>query len=193
MKVNVVLFLVITLILPVIGISQQNYLYKSIEEAQSVSVDSVFRLDLSKKKLTELPKEVLAYFNLRELYLTKNKLTKLPSNFKELTKLEVLDISKNELTKFPIPLCSMVSLRQLFMGRNKMTSIPDCIGQLENLEVLDIWYNQITTLPNSISKLKKLKSLDLRGVNLSQKTQSYLKGLLPWAKIEFDAGCDCAH
>ena len=193
MKVNVALFWVITLILPVISYSQEGRLFTSIEEAQSVSVEAVYRLDLSKQKLTELPKEVLTYTNLKELYLTKNKLTRLPNDFKKLSKLEVLDISKNELTKFPIPLCSMVSLKQLFMGRNKMTSIPDCIGQLENLEVLDIWYNQITTLPNSVSKLKKLKSLDLRGVNFSQKTKDFMEALLPWTKIEFDAGCDCGH
>lgn len=72
-----------------------------------------------------------------------------------------------------------------------MTSIPECIGQLKNLEVLDIWYNQIDGLPPTISNLKNLKKLDLRGVNFSHKTQIQIQALLPWVKIEFDAGCNC--
>jgi len=193
MKVSVSLFLVIILILPLKSVSQQNYLFTTIVDANSVPVDSVFRLDLSKNKLIEFPLAILKFKNLKELYLSKNKLTELPQNFHVLNQLEVLDLSKNKFTKFPISLCSVTSLKQLFMGRNQMTVIPECIGQLKELVVLDIWYNQIDGLPNSISNLKKLKNLDLRGVNFNSITQAKIKALIPWCNIEFDTGCDCAN
>ena len=191
MKVNVGLFLVIFLIQTLNSFSQENRLFESLEETSLVSSDSVFRLDLSKNKLTEFPIEIFKYKNLKELYLSKNKLTNLPVEFNEFKKLEILDLSKNEFSNFPFPLCSVLSLRQLFLGRNKITVIPECIGQLHDLEVLDIWYNQINGLPDSISRLKKLKNLDVRGVNFSHKTQAKIRSLLPWVKIEFDVGCDC--
>jgi len=193
MKVSASLFLVIILILPLKSVSQQNYVFKSIAEANSVLVDSVFRLDLSKNKLTVFPKEILKYKNLKELYLSKNKLSELPQNFHKLKQLEVLDLSKNKFTKFPQSLCRVTSLKQLFMGRNQMTVIPECIGKLTELIVLDIWYNQIDGLPNSMSNLKKLKNLDLRGVNFNSKTQIKIKALIPWCNIEFDTGCDCVE
>ena len=179
------------LLLPLKSVSQKSRLFKSLDETATVSADSVYRLDLSKSKLSVFPNEVLKFSNLTELYLGKNKLTKLPADFKNLKNLEILDLSRNKFKTFPIPLCSVTSLKQLFMGRNEITVIPECIGQLSNLEVLDIWYNQIDGLPDSISQLKKLKNLDVRGVNFSSKTKAKIQALLPWTKVEFDLGCDC--
>jgi Leucine-rich repeat (LRR) protein len=192
MKINVVLFWVIFLILPLKSVSQQNRLFTSVDEALTVSSDSVYRLDLSKQKLETLPSEIFNFTNLRELYLNRNKLTSLPKAFMKFNHLEVLDLSKNKFETFPTQLCSVVSIKQLFLGRNNIQYIPECIGQLENLEILDLWLNPIDHLPQSISKLKKLKVIDLRGVNFSSTSQDVIKALIPWAKIEFDKGCDCA-
>jgi Leucine-rich repeat (LRR) protein len=192
MKINVVLFWVIFLILPLKSVSQINRLFKTIEDAITVSPDSVYRLDLSKQKLEFLPKQIFKFTNLRELYLNKNKLKFLPKEFMRLKHLEILDLSKNKFEIFPTQLCSVVSIKQLFLGRNNIKYIPECIGQLEDLEILDLWLNPIDHLPQSISKLKKLKVIDLRGVNFSSTSQDVIQALIPWAKIEFDKGCDCA-
>ncbi len=193
MKINVVLFWMLILCLPIKSVSQTNQLFESIAETKSVPPDSVYRLDLSKQKLEQIPKEVFKFKNLRELYLNKNKLTTLPHQFIKFKHLEVLDLSKNKFTVFPTQLCSISSLKQLFLGRNNIQHIPECIGQIENLEILDLWLNPIDGLPQSISKLKKLKVIDLRGVNFSSTTQAVIQALIPWAKIEFDKGCDCAR
>ncbi|HIP37593.1 MAG TPA: leucine-rich repeat domain-containing protein [Crocinitomix sp.] len=193
MKVNVVLFWVIILILPLKSVSQTQKLFTSIEEAFLVPVDSVYRLDLSKQKMTKLPKEVSKFINLKELYLSKNKLHALPNHLLNLQKLEVLDLSKNNFKNFPPQLCSLQSLKQLFLGRNNIQVIPDCIGQIKNLEILDLWLNPIGNLPQTISNLKKLKVIDLRGINFSATSQEVIKALIPWAKVEFNKGCDCAH
>ncbi len=192
MKINAVLFYML-LLLTQKSFSQPQKLYISIEEAISVSPDSVYRLDLSKQKLEIIPKEIYNFKNLKELYLSKNKLSKLDKEFLVFQNLEVLDLSKNKFTNFPSQICSLGALKQLFLGRNNIAIIPDCIGQLSNLEVLDLWYNPLDGLPNSISQLKKMKSIDLRGVNFSLKTQEVIKALIPWVNIEFDRGCDCAN
>jgi len=193
MKKNVVLFWVIFLSLPTSSFSQKNRAFNSIEATKGIHCDSVYQLDLSKQKLTQLPIEILSFKNLTILNLSKNKLTKLPSNFYQLKQLTHLDLSKNKFTIFPISLCSTVSLIDLKIGRNDITLLPKCIGQLTNLEHLDIWDNQISALPDTFSKLIKLKTLDYRGVNFSSKTQAQIQALIPWVKIEFDLGCDCAH
>lgn len=55
--------------------AQPDRIFYSLEEASLVAVDSVLRLDLSKKKFTEIPAEIYRYKNLKELDLSQNKLT----------------------------------------------------------------------------------------------------------------------
>jgi len=191
MKISVVIFSVIFLINSNYSFSQTNKLFNSLEEAKSVHKDSVFQLDLTKSKLKELPLEVLDFKNLHTLYLGKNKLTKLPENFHTLNQLQILDLSKNNFSTFPSMLCGMTSITQLFLGKNQINKLPHCIGQMENLEILDIWLNELSGVPNSISNLRKLKSLDVRGINLSSETLAYIQALIPWAKVESNKGCDC--
>jgi Leucine-rich repeat (LRR) protein len=191
MRNIVVIFLVLFLWFPNKSFGQTGHLFTSIEETSTVNSDSVFRIDLSKSKLISFPTQILEFKNLKELYLSKNKIKTLPSDLMNLKNLEVLDLSKNDFSTFPAVLCNVNSLKQLFLGRNSIAVIPECIGQLENLQVLDIWFNPIDGLPKSITNLKKLTDLDLRGINMSHKTQAFIKALLPWTKIEFDAGCDC--
>ncbi|MEX1000802.1 MAG: leucine-rich repeat domain-containing protein [Crocinitomicaceae bacterium] len=171
--------------------SQKDHLFKSIEKACSVPVDSVYRLDLSRNRFTEIPKKILQFQQLRELNLSKNKLRNLPDNF-IFPHLRVLDLSKNKLEVFPAVLCKNISIRHLFLGKNNIPEIPECIGSLQDLIVLDIWFNPIDDLPTSLTKLRNLRSLDLSGLNFSKSFQKKWTELLPWVKIEFDAACDCA-
>ena len=173
-----------------IGFGQRDKIFNSMEEALSVPLDSVYQLDLSKQKLTAIPKEIKQFKNLQYLNLSKNKLTDIDSSF-VFDDLRVLDLSKNKLEHFPDVICQNTALRNLFMGKNDMTAIPECIGNLQNLIVLDIWFNPIDDLPMSMTKLRNLRSLDLSGLNFSQEFQDKWNKLLPWVKIEFNAACDC--
>lgn len=192
MKQIVKIFWVGILLASNIGYSQPDKMYTSLEDALAVSPDSVFRLDLSKKRYTELPQEVMQFSNLRELYLSKNKLDSLPTNF-FFEGLRILDLSKNKFKIFPADICKNESLRNLFMGKNKMSEIPECIGNLHDLIILDIWFNPIDDLPESMTKLRNLRSLDLSGLNFTKDFQKKWTELLPWVKIEFETACDCAN
>ena len=170
--------------------AQENKIYTSLEDAAKVHPDSVYRLDLSKNRLTEIPQVVFDFKNLISLDLSKNKLTNLPSNF-IFKHLEVLNLTKNKFTLFPEAICKNTALKQLLLGKNYLSELPECIGDLSELVILDAWFNTITVIPESIVKLKKLRSIDFRGMNYSDEFQQKWRDLLPWVNIEFDLGCDC--
>jgi len=172
--------------------AQEFRIFTSLEEAATVHRDSVFRLDLSKNKLQTIPKEIYSYKNLRDLNLSQNRLSSLPDDF-YLPNLEVLNLEKNDLDTFSNSICKNTSLHYLYMGRNDVAVVPECIGSLTELIVFDIWFNPIRELPLTMANLKKLRHLDLRGVTFSNDFQKKWNGLLPWVKIEFDMGCDCAN
>ncbi|MEO9534063.1 MAG: leucine-rich repeat domain-containing protein [Crocinitomicaceae bacterium] len=170
--------------------AQRDRVFKSIEEALTVPADSVYRLDLSKNKLTEVPKEIMQFKYLQELNLAKNKLTEIPAFF-DFEDLRILDLSKNDFTEFPVQVCKVVSIRNLFLGKNDIKVIPDEIGNMQSLIVLDLWYNPIDDLPEALTKLRNLRSLDLSGLNFSKTFQKEWNEKLSWVKIEFEAACDC--
>lgn len=190
MKVSVVVFFVALLIGSVKSFAQTGRTFYSLEEAAMVPVDSVLKLDLSKKKYHEIPAELYRYTSLKELDLSQNKLVRLPDEF-YFEHLEVLNLEKNDLDTFSLSLCGLTSLRQLYLGRNKIKSLPECIGSLQELVILDAWFNLIRDLPMALTTMKKLRFMDLRGITYSKNFQKKWNELLPWVKIEFDLGCDC--
>jgi hypothetical protein len=190
MKLIVGAFLIAHIFASNFALAQKDRIFKSIEETKSVATDSVYQLDLSKNKLTEIPEEVYQFKNLRSLDLSKNKLIELPEQF-QFEDLRSLNLSKNKFNHFPSVICQNTSIRNLFMGKNDMEEIPECIGDLQNLIVFDIWFNPIDDLPDTMTKLRNLRSLDLSGLNFSKEFQKKWTDLLPWVKIEFETACDC--
>ena len=192
MKLIAEIFSVITLFWCINSIAQPDVIFYSLEEAAAVHPDSVYRLDLSKEKLTQIPESIYSFKNLRELNLSQNKLTHLPENFL-LPNLEILYLEKKDLDTFSSSICQNTSLTHLYMGKNNIKYLPESIGSLQNLIVLDIWFNPIRDLPMALTTMKKLRFMDLRGITYSKDFQKKWNALLPWVKIEFDLGCDCAN
>lgn len=192
MKLIVAIFCSTLQLLSVNLNAQTDRVFYSLEEAAGVSADSVFRLDLSKKKYREVPSEIYKYTQLKELNLAQNKLTFLPDDF-YFPNLEVLNLEKNDLDTFSNCICQITTLRQLYLGRNNISYFPECIANLQELVILDAWFNPIQDLPMALTSLKKLRSMDLRGITYSKEFQKKWNALLPWVKIEFDLGCDCAN
>lgn len=192
MRWTVVIILAASLLLSSQTLAQKNRMFDSIEEAMEVNPDSVYRLNLSKNKLTQIPKEIQNFKNLRELNLSKNKLESLP-NFLVFEDLRILNLTKNKFTKYPSVINKNTSLRNLFLGKNSIDFIPESIGDLQQLIVLDLWYNPISDLPNSMEKLRNLRSLDLSGLNFDDDFQRKWNSKLHWVKIEFESACDCAN
>lgn len=94
------LILTISLLcLTFLGFSQEEKIYKSLEEAIK-SLESVIHLDLSGQGLVELPKDFKKMVNLKTLDLSNNKLTDL-GKFADFRKLEALNLSGNPLTRMP--------------------------------------------------------------------------------------------
>jgi Leucine-rich repeat (LRR) protein len=180
------------LLLPFLSTFAQADRIYTYEELSTANPDSVFRLDLSKNKFHQVPSDIYKFKNVTEVNLSQNKLTSLPDEF-YFPNLQVLILEKNDLDTFSQAICNNTTLTQLLMGKNDIQVVPECIGNLTELTVFDIWFNPIHELPLSLTQLKKLRYMDLRGVTFSNDFQKKWTTLLPWVKIEFDLGCDCAN
>lgn len=161
------------------------------ENALKLSPDSVFAIDASHLKWTNIPDELYAFKHLKYLNLSRNKLDELPMQLNGLKELVSLDVSRNKLDTFPTVLCSMTYLKKLSVSRNLIESIPPCIGYFDKLVYLDLWDNPIRALPEELTKLEALKKVDLRGILFSQSFQDKWRTTMPQVKWEFDAPCDC--
>lgn len=82
---------------PITDVCANKTTYKSLEEALK-EPNKVCYLDLSRKNLAELPKEVLQFENLKDLYLNFNKLTTLSEDIKNLKNLTSIDLTGNPIT-----------------------------------------------------------------------------------------------
>lgn len=153
--------------------------------------DEVIHLDLTKQKLTSIPKEVFLLKNLEILNVGRNKLTKLPIDLNKLEFLRILIAERNKIATFPIAVCSMKNLEQLIINRNVISTIPTCIQYAQNLIYLDLWSNTIETVPDEISKLINLKEFDLRGMTYAPEFNARIKALLPHAQVKMEPPCDC--
>lgn len=165
--------------------------FYTIDEARTVHSDSVFALDISKKKLTVLPKEIRNYRNLRHLRMGKNNLSELPDFITEFKHLIYIDLSKNKFSSFPTQLCKIKSLRFLILNQNSFTRISESIINLNELEYIDLWDTPLETFPDAFLSMKNLKKIDMRGVVYGPTYQNKWIRHLHWIKIEFDAPCDC--
>ncbi|MFZ5551725.1 MAG: leucine-rich repeat domain-containing protein [Bacteroidota bacterium] len=166
--------------------------YTSLESALR-NPDKVYKLRLTKMKLTEFPKEILQFKNLRSLDLSKNKIKEIPAEIGQLTQLQVLNLSKNHLTQLPQEIGELKFLRVFIANQNEIEGIPYTFGQLDKLEYMDLWSNNLSDFPKELSNMKNLKELDLRNIQLNQKEQDYISSLFPNTKIHFSASCNCGN
>ena len=154
-------------------------------------VDQVFSLDLSGKKLREVPPEIALLTNLNILDLSRNKLREIPSFSGDMSNLQVLRLSKNRLKQFPEGICHLEHLDHLDLGKNNIDSIPPCIGRLKKLRVLDLWGNLIGKLPIELGDITALRYVDMRVIALDYDEIDAILGLIPQAKVYYSEPCNC--
>jgi Leucine-rich repeat (LRR) protein len=165
--------------------------YNDLTEALKDS-SKVYRLDLHRKKLKEIPAGVFKLTNLQELNLSKNKLTKLPKEIAKLTKLQVLDVSSNDIDTLCPEIGKLLNIQQLILNQNVIASLPSSIGNLTRMYFLDMWGNEIQSFPKEITKLKNtLKVIDLRVISIKEPDQEDMVEMLPNTKILFSMSCNC--
>lgn len=171
-------------------IDDTNYIYRSISVALQ-NPDKVFRLNLSKTRMKEIPADVFKFKNLRELDMSRNKIDSIPAAIGELTNLVSLNISNNDLELLPDEIGKLSALKTLNLNRNKIVALPKTIGDLSNLELLELWDNELSYVPDEISKLKKLKAVELRGILFSEEEAARIDSLLPDTKVLMSPTCNC--
>ena len=123
-------------------------IYTSLDTALAER-DTVYRLDLSKQGLKEIPKEVLQLRKLQELYLSQNEITELPDSFYVLQNLQKLDLNQNKLTVLPGFIGKMQYLQILQIMSNQLQALPDSIGELFRMQVLQLQENNLSTCRSS--------------------------------------------
>lgn len=167
-------------------------MYTELDQALSLNnVSAVYRLDLSKKRLRQVPEEVAQFRELRELRLDRNKLTELPEFLNQLPHLEIFSAEENKLTAFPTAMWQWPALRELHLGNNWIESIPLDIDNLHHLEVLGLWSNVIGSFPASLSELPSLRRLDLLNNDMTAEEQELLRIWLPHVQLELSQPCRC--
>ncbi len=164
--------------------------YHSLEEAL-VSPRQVYRLDLSRERMKEIPDELFLCVNLNELILDKNKIVVIPDKISTLRHLQKLSMESNKIEVWPDALCRLTKLRELNMGDNDLARISDDVGKLKQLQILILWGNIIGHYPATLTLLSELKVLDLLHNEMNQEEQTRLSNLLPDTEIQFSTPCIC--
>jgi len=75
--------------------------YTSLEEALKTPA-AVYRLNLQKQRLKEVPAGIFLLDHLEELNLSHNRIKELPAQIGELKNLKILDLSHNKLAELPL-------------------------------------------------------------------------------------------
>lgn len=136
-------------------------LFKSCGISKQVESE-VTKLNLNRKKLTEIPPYVYDLKNLKELHLYGNLIDSISYRIGDLTNLEKLYIGRNNLKEIPKEIGKLKNLKILSAQYNEISSLPAEIGDLENLDQLILNQNELHVLPSEICKLKKLENLQLK-------------------------------
>ncbi len=166
--------------------------YQNVQEALR-DPQNALKLDLSKNKLSEVPKDIEKLTNLQYLDLSKNKITSIPSWIGELKDLQFLILSKNNIDSLPDEIGNLTHLKYLIAGRcEKLSTLPHTIGNLKELRYIDLWDDNISSYPYELKNISgNLKVLDLRDVLVEAAAQDFLKSILPTTNIYFTPVCPC--
>jgi leucine-rich repeat protein SHOC2 len=163
----------------------------SIHEAMKDTA-GVLKLDLSKQKLTEFPKEIRKLTNLQYLDLSKNKIYDVPNWIGELKDLQFLILSKTKIDSLPRQFGDLIHLKYFVMNRCELQGLPHSIGNLKELRTIDVWGDNFSSYPYELKYLSgNLQVLDLRDVLVNNQAQAFLKSILPNTTIYFTPVCPC--
>lgn len=111
-------------------------LYKDLNSLPK-DLHQIYRLNLSEKKLTEIPENVYKMKNLQELNISNNQIS-------EISKIELLD-----------------RLQILNIGMNKFSVLPESIIHLKHLKIFDVFWNDIHSFPDSFYNNDSIEELDM--------------------------------
>jgi len=147
-------------------------------EVQGKTLKQITKLDLSNKKLKQIPEEIFQCTNLTKLILCNNSIAEVPQGIKLLKKLKVLDLSNNRIKYLQADLFKLSRLETLNVSNNQIRTLPRQVNE-SNIKNLLLQNNQIANLPEVI--LSNLEKLNVSQNHLSEfiinQTNSKLKFL----------------
>jgi Leucine-rich repeat (LRR) protein len=165
--------------------------YTSLAEALK-NPEKVYKLNLRKQKLKEVPKEVFTLTNLQELNLSKNELKEIPKEIVNLKNLEVLNVSLNKIDTIYPEIGQLSNIKKLILNQNFIAHLPSSISQLKKMWFLDLWKNYIKVFPADMAKLDgTLKVVDMRVINMNETQQENIAKMLPNTRFFFSMTCNC--
>ncbi|MGD1839905.1 MAG: leucine-rich repeat domain-containing protein [Thermonemataceae bacterium] len=139
---------------------------------------------LMEETIVKLAQESREGASIKHLDLTRRRLSKLPKALFEIEMLEELILEENSFTAIPEALGNLKNLKVLNLKHTLITSLPSTIEQLESLTILDLRYcRNLKALPSAIFQLKKLEQLKLKGSNIPEDDLKKLKELNPTIEI----------
>ena len=142
---------------------------KTTKHITKKDVSSIFKLELSTKKLNSL-NGIEHFISLTELYCDNNSLTEL--DLSRNINLDIVKARNNKLTKINVSHCSKMT--ELYLTENQLATVE--IGDLKSLLTLDLSRNPISSL--DIPEGLKISRLLLRSAELSSLNLSNLKSLI---------------
>lgn len=151
----------------------------------------VVALDLTRRKLQTLPRDLVELSALRVLMLHKNRLNDLPAWLAEMKTIEVLLLDQNRFDAFPNVLLRMDQLETLSLGDNFIEEIPLDVDDMVSLRHLALWGNLIGRYPASLGDLPNLRTLDLLHNDMTAEEQDLVSSMLPQVKVLMSEPCLC--
>lgn len=124
-------------------------------------VEKPIKLDLSKRDLTKIPKEIGKLTHLVYLDLSYNQICDVPEEISELPSLTTLKLSNNKIQQISSGIGDFLNLAILDLSDNFLKNIPSAINNLPNLNTLRLSNNQIQQILLQLINLPNLNNLDL--------------------------------
>lgn len=125
--------------------------------------DTVQRLDLKDRDLTDLPPEIALFKKLQFLDVSGNQLVSIPSEITLLIALESLDIADNQISSLPSGIQFLKKLETLSAEGNLLKKLPEGITSLPKLRYLNLCRCHLETLPLGMENLQSLEELGFSG------------------------------
>lgn len=137
--------------------------------------ESVYKLNLRRKRIKSIPPEIGKLKNLEVLIISGSTIKSLPKEIENCKKLKSIIANSSQLEELPSSLENLKNLRTLKAGYCNLKSIPKEIGNIKSLWELSIGHNKIKKLPNELAELKNLTWLDISNNSFKEFPNSILQ------------------
>ncbi|CAD6591688.1 MAG: RAM signaling network component [Alectoria sarmentosa] len=135
-------------------------------------------LDLRKRNLIQIPKEVIAIIgqDVERLQLAHNQLSHIAYEFIGCSALRYLNLRDNRFREVPKAIFGLPQLEILDLSKNKIGEVPDEIEQMKALRVFSIQHNNVGDLPFCLGSINTLRMLKLTGNPLTPRLKRIVEG-----------------